>query len=90
MSEGLMMKRFLAPALVLLLMPLAVQGATPPEVDHQPALCTLPDEAISLCAAVSDDGTVAANSRPPYPLSSSPMYFAECSERVWQFFDGSR
>jgi len=31
-----------------------------PAVEHQPAPCTVPERAISLCAAISDDGSVAA------------------------------
>jgi hypothetical protein len=31
----------------------------PPAIDHQPALCTVPEKAISICAAISDDGSVA-------------------------------
>jgi len=72
------MKRFLAP-IVLLLLPLAVRGAIPPVVDHQPALCTLPDKAISLCAAVSDDGTVAA----------TRLYFRREGEKYYSFVDMS-
>ncbi len=52
------MKKWLAPALVLVTAALAVAN-DPPAVDHQPALCTIPDKALSLCAAVSDDGNVA-------------------------------
>jgi hypothetical protein len=72
------MKRFLAP-IVLLLLPLAARGAIPPVVDHQPALCTLPDKAISLCAAVSDDGTVAA----------TRLYFRREGEKYYSFVDMS-
>jgi hypothetical protein len=79
MSEGLMMKRFLAPALVLLLLPLAVRGATPPVVEHQPAQCTVPDKAISLCAAVSDDGTV----------EKTRLYFRREGEKYYSFVDMS-
>jgi hypothetical protein len=52
------MKRFVASALALLSAALAVAN-DPPAVDHQPALCTVPDKPLSLCAAVSDDGNVA-------------------------------
>jgi hypothetical protein len=31
----------------------------PPEVDHQPVPCTVPDKAFSICARVSDDNEVA-------------------------------
>jgi len=52
------MKMSLAPALVLLIAALAAAD-DPPAVEHQPALCTVPDKPLSLCAAVSDDGNVA-------------------------------
>jgi hypothetical protein len=52
------MRRTLAPALVLATATLAAAN-DPPAVDHQPALCTVPDKPLSLCAAVSDDGNVA-------------------------------
>jgi hypothetical protein len=55
--EGLMRKS-LAPAFVLVAATLAVAN-DPPAVDHQPALCTVPDKPVSLCAAISDDGNVA-------------------------------
>jgi hypothetical protein len=48
----------LAPALVLLSAALAAAN-DPPAVEHQPALCTVPDKPLSLCASVSDDGNVA-------------------------------
>ena len=52
------MKRVLA--LVLLLLPAAsARGDDPPAVEHQPALCTVPEKPLSLCAAISDDGNVA-------------------------------
>jgi len=52
------MRMSLATALVLLSAALAVAN-DPPEVAHEPALCTVPDKPLSLCAAVSDDGNVA-------------------------------
>lgn len=52
------MKKFLAPAIVLLAAALAAAN-DPPAVEHQPALCTVPEKPLSLCAAISDDGTVA-------------------------------
>ena len=52
------MKMSLAPALVLLSAAFAAAD-DPPAVEHQPALCTVPDKPLSLCAAVSDDGNVA-------------------------------
>ena len=52
------MRMSLAPAFVLLAAALAAAN-DPPAVDHQPALCTVPDKPIALCAAISDDGNVA-------------------------------
>jgi hypothetical protein len=52
------MRQGLAPALVLLTAVLAAAD-DPPAVDHQPALCTVPEKPISLCAAISDDSNVA-------------------------------
>jgi hypothetical protein len=40
--------------------PAAARADDPPAVEHQPALCAVPDKAISLCASISDDGSVAA------------------------------
>jgi hypothetical protein len=38
----------------------AAAGANePPAIEHQPAVCTVPGSAISMCAAVSDDSSVA-------------------------------
>jgi hypothetical protein len=53
--------RALPAALALtLLLPAAARPDDPPAVEHQPALCTLPERPMSLCASVSDDGSVAA------------------------------
>ncbi len=49
-----------AALLLLALTPAGVRADDPPTVEHQPALCTVPDKPLSLCASVSDDGTVAA------------------------------
>lgn len=54
-------RRRLRIALALLLVPAASASADDaPAVEHQPALCTVPGKALSLCAAISDDGSVAA------------------------------
>ena len=54
------MRKALAPAIVLLLVPAAFGRADdPPAVEHQPAPCTVPEKPLSLCAAISDDGNVA-------------------------------
>jgi hypothetical protein len=50
---------------------------TPPAVEHQPALCTVAEKAISLCAAISDDGTVAA----------ARLYFRRAGEKYYSFVD---
>ena len=54
------MRNVAAPAFVLLLLSAGPAPADdPPVVEHQPAICTVPDKPLSLCAAISDDGTVA-------------------------------
>jgi hypothetical protein len=52
-------------------------GAEPPSVEHQPAPCTVPDKAISLCATVTDDGQVA----------KSRVYFRSAGEKFYSFVD---
>lgn len=47
----------------------------PPAVEHQPAPCTVPERALSLCAAVSDDGAVAA----------ARVYFRREGERYFAY-----
>ncbi|HUL79442.1 MAG TPA: hypothetical protein VL691_19420 [Vicinamibacteria bacterium] len=70
------MTKMTAPAVVLLLFPASVAWADdPPVVEHQPALCTVPDKPISLCAAISDDGTVARAS----------IYFRPAGEHYYAF-----
>jgi hypothetical protein len=49
----------------------------PPAVEHQPALCTVAEKPISLCAAISDDGTVAA----------ARLYFRRAEEKYYSFVD---
>jgi hypothetical protein len=74
-SEGLM-RKFPAPALVLALLPVAMARADdPPVVEHQPALCTVPEKPISLCAAISDDGNVA----------TARLYFRRAGEDYYAF-----
>jgi hypothetical protein len=48
----------LAPAVVLVSAGFALAN-DPPAVEHQPALCTVAEKPLSICAAVSDDGNVA-------------------------------
>jgi hypothetical protein len=72
------MKMSLAPAFVLVIVlatgALAVAN-DPPAVDHQPALCTIPDKPVSLCAAVSDDGNVAV----------ARIYFRRAGDSYYSF-----
>jgi hypothetical protein len=64
----------LAPALVLATAALAAAN-DPPAVDHVPALCTVPEKPLSLCAAVSDDGNVAV----------ARVYFRRAGEDFYSF-----
>jgi hypothetical protein len=68
------MRQTLAPALVLLTAALAAAD-DPPAVDHQPALCTVPEKPISLCAAISDDSNVAV----------ARIYFRRVGEEYYSF-----
>jgi hypothetical protein len=68
---GLALGFALAPALAL--------AAGPPTVEHQPALCTVPGRPVSLCATISDDGTIAA----------ARLYFRREGERYYSFVDMS-
>jgi hypothetical protein len=80
-----MNKPFLAPALAVLLLPVApgapglgdaaLAGDDPPAVEHQPAPCTVPGKAISLCAAISDDVAVA----------TARLYFRRAGEDYYSF-----
>ena len=70
------MRNVLAPAFVLLLLPAARALADdPPAVEHQPALCTVPEKPLSLCAAISDDGNVA----------TARLYFRRAGEDYYAF-----
>ena len=51
------MRKLVAPALVLTAALAAAND--PPAVEHVPALCTVVDKPVSLCASISDDGNVA-------------------------------
>jgi hypothetical protein len=74
-SEGLM-KKVLAPALVLLCLAAAPARADdPPSLEHQPALCTVPDRPLALCASISDDGSVA----------TARLYFRRSGEDYYAF-----
>jgi hypothetical protein len=72
------MRSVLAPAFVVLVLGTGPAAADdPPVVEHQPALCTVPEKPISLCAAISDDGTVA----------TTRIYFRREGEHYYSFVD---
>ena len=74
------MTKVLAPAFVLLLLPAGnTRADDPPAVEHQPALCTVPDKPLSLCAAISDDGNVA----------TARLYFRRAGEDYYAFVNMS-
>jgi hypothetical protein len=75
-SEGLMRTKYLAPATALALLAASPAVANdPPAVEHQPALCTVADKPLRLCAAVSDDGNVAV----------ARVYFRRLGEDYYSF-----
>jgi hypothetical protein len=49
----------------------------PPEVDHQPTPCTIPDKAISLCATITDDVQVA----------KARIYFRRAGEDFYSYVE---
>jgi hypothetical protein len=70
------MRKSLAPAIALVMLAASAAMANdPPAIDHQPALCTVPEKALSLCAAVSDDGNVAV----------ARIYFRRAGEDYYAF-----
>jgi len=70
------MRKSLAPAIALVILAASAAVANdPPAIDHQPALCTVPEKALSLCAAVSDDGNVAV----------ARIYFRRLGEDYYAF-----
>jgi hypothetical protein len=74
-SEGLM-RKYLAPAAALVLLAASAAVANdPPAVEHQPALCTVAEKPLLLCAAVSDDGNVAV----------ARVYFRRLGEDYYSF-----
>jgi hypothetical protein len=69
--------RLLVPAIAVLTLPSPLLADDPPLVEHQPALCTVAEKAISLCASISDDGMVAA----------ARLYFRREGEDFYSFVD---
>ena len=71
-----MRTKYLAPATALALLAASPAVANdPPAVEHQPALCTVADKPLRLCAAVSDDGNVAV----------ARVYFRRLGEDYYSF-----
>ncbi len=69
--------RLLLPPLVFVLLPAIAAADDPPAIEHQPAACTVPEQPLSLCAAISDDGEVAA----------ARLYFRKPGEDYYAFVD---
>jgi hypothetical protein len=74
-----MRKPTLSLVLALGLLPALADAQSPPVVSHQPALCTVAEKPLSLCAEISDDGTVAA----------ARLYFRREGEDYYSFVDMS-
>ena len=72
-----MKMRTAALALILASLPLPSRADDPPEVDHQPVPCTIPDKAISICATVTDDNQVA----------KARVYFHRAGQDFYNFVD---
>jgi hypothetical protein len=64
---------------VALLVPVAARSQEAPAVEHQPAICTVPEKPLSLCASISDDGNVAV----------SRIYFRSAGQDFFAFVDMS-
>ncbi len=70
--------RYLAPALAAaLLWPFPAAGGEAPGIDHQQALCTVPEKPLSLCATISDDGDVQV----------ARLYFRKPGDKYYAFVD---
>jgi hypothetical protein len=54
-----------------------IASAEPPNVDHQPSPCMVPEKPASLCASITDDGQVAA----------ARIYFRPAGEKFYSFVD---
>jgi hypothetical protein len=72
-----MTKRLLAPAIALLVLPVPSHADDPPVIEFQQPLCTISGKALSLCATISDDGTVA----------TAHLYFRREGEGYYSFVD---
>jgi hypothetical protein len=49
----------------------------PPFIEHQPSACTVPERPLSLCASISDDGTVA----------KARVYFRKAGDDFYSFVE---
>jgi hypothetical protein len=66
-------------ALALACSPAFARADDPPQIDHQPVPCTLPDRPIALCASISDDSAVA----------KARIYFRKAGEDFYSFVEMS-
>jgi hypothetical protein len=64
-------------ALAVLASPAGTFADEPPVVEHQQALCTVPERPLLLCASISDDGSVAA----------ARLYFRRAGQDYFAFVD---
>lgn len=71
------MKIVMALSMALLVIPAPAGADDPPVIDHQPVPCAVPEKAITLCAAISDDNQVA----------TARVYFRRAGEDFYQFVD---
>lgn len=71
------MKIGMALSLALLVIPAPARGDDPPVIDYQPVPCAVPEKAITLCAAISDDNQVA----------TARVYFRRAGADFYQFVD---
>jgi len=71
--------RRMVPLAVLMagLLPARLRADDPPAIEHQPVSCTVPNQAISLCASISDDGTV----------QKARIYFRKAGEDFYNIVD---
>jgi hypothetical protein len=69
--------RVVAAAALLVFGLSGIASAEPPNVDHQPSPCMVPEKPASLCASITDDGQVAA----------ARIYFRPAGEKFYSFVD---